>query len=86
VSAGGVLSADDLAELVLGRYMEERNQFLSDEARSTSTVMRPKPSRRGSGARRDGVDGWLQSMELRESGWVGVIDRNLQSLEQRAAE
>ena len=63
-----------------GRYMEERNQYLSDEARGTLTRYSGEAERAWQQGRRDGVDSWLQSMELREAGWVGVIDSNLQSL------
>jgi two-component system sensor histidine kinase PfeS len=63
-----------------GRYMEERNQFLSDEARGTLTRYAAEAEEAWRRDRRDGVDRWLQSMELREAGWVGVIDGNLQSL------
>ena len=63
-----------------GRYMEERNQFLSDEARGTLSRYAGEAERAWQSGERDGVDNWLQSMELREAAWVGVIDRNLQSL------
>ena len=63
-----------------GRYMEERNQFLSDEARGTLSRYAGEAERAWQRGERDGVDNWLQSMELREAAWVGVIDRNLQSL------
>ncbi|PMW99916.1 two-component sensor histidine kinase [Pseudomonas sp. FW215-R2] len=63
-----------------GRYMEERNQFLSDEARGTLTRYAAEAEAAWRRDQRDGVDRWLQSMELREAGWVGVIDGNLQSL------
>ncbi|VVO17035.1 Sensor protein PfeS [Pseudomonas fluorescens] len=63
-----------------GRYMEERNQFLSDEARGTLARYAGEAERAWQQGRRDGIDSWLQSMELREAGWVGVIDSNLQSL------
>ena len=63
-----------------GRYMEERNQYLSDEARGTLSRYAGEAERAWQRGERDGVDNWLQSMELREAAWVGVIDRNLQSL------
>ncbi|WP_367085402.1 sensor histidine kinase [Pseudomonas sp. HOU2] len=63
-----------------GRYMEERNQFLSDEARGTLSRYAGEAERAWQRGERDGVDNWLQSMELREAAWVGVIDRNLQSM------
>jgi two-component system sensor histidine kinase PfeS len=63
-----------------GRYMEERNQFLSDEARGTLTRYAAQAEQAWQRGGRNGVDDWLQSMELREASWVGVIGGNLQSL------
>ena len=63
-----------------GRYMEERNQFLSDEARGTLARYAGEAERAWQRAGRSGIDDWLQSMELREASWVGVIGGNLQSL------
>jgi two-component system sensor histidine kinase PfeS len=63
-----------------GRYMEERNQFLSDEARGTLTRYAAQAEQAWQRGGRNGVDDWLQSMELREASWVCVIGGNLQSL------
>ncbi|AZV28464.1 two-component sensor histidine kinase [Pseudomonas syringae] len=63
-----------------GRYMEQRNQFLSDDARRTLSRYAAEAERAWQQGERDGIDSWLQSMELREAGWVGVIGANLQSL------
>ncbi|WP_454565329.1 histidine kinase sensor domain-containing protein [Pseudomonas sp. AIG] len=63
-----------------GRYMEERNQFLSDEARGTLSRYALQAEQAWQHGGRSGVDDWLQSMELREASWVGVIGGNLQSL------
>ena len=63
-----------------GRYMEERNQFLSDEARGTLTRYAAQAEQAWQHGGRSGVDDWLQSMELREASWVGVIGGNLSSL------
>ncbi|WP_248744577.1 MULTISPECIES: sensor histidine kinase [unclassified Pseudomonas] len=63
-----------------GRYMEERNQFLSDEARGTLARYAAEAEAAWQRDQRVGIDRWLQSMELREAGWVGVIGGNLQSL------
>jgi two-component system sensor histidine kinase PfeS len=63
-----------------GRYMEERNQFLSDEARGTLSRYAMQAEQAWQRGGRSGVDDWLQSMELREASWVGVIGGNLQSL------
>jgi len=67
-----------------GRYMEERNQFLSDEARGTLSRYAAEAEQAWQRGQRAGIDSWLQSMELREAAWVGVIDRNLQSLSSAA--
>jgi two-component system sensor histidine kinase PfeS len=66
-----------------GRYMEERNQFLSDEARGTLTRYAGEAEKAWRQDRRDGVDRWLQAMRQREKGWVGVIGGDLQSLGNR---
>lgn len=63
-----------------GRYMEERNQFLSDDARSTLTRYAAEAEQAWQQGQRAGVDSWLQSMRQREAGWVGVISGDLQSL------
>ncbi|SMQ30610.1 Signal transduction histidine kinase [Pseudomonas helmanticensis] len=63
-----------------GRYMEERNQFLSDEARGTLARYAGEAERAWQRGGRNAIDDWLQSMELREASWVGVIGGNLQSL------
>jgi two-component system sensor histidine kinase PfeS len=63
-----------------GRYMEERNQFLSDEARGTLTRYAAEAEQAWQQQQNEGVDAWLQSMRQREAGWVGVIGGDLQSL------
>lgn len=63
-----------------GRYMEERNQFLSDDARSTLTRYAAEAEQAWQQQQHEGVDAWLQSMRQREAGWVGVIGGDLQSL------
>ena len=63
-----------------GRYMEQRNQFLSDEARGTLTRYAAEAEQAWQQRQSAGVDDWLQSMHQREKGWVGVIDGDLQSL------
>lgn len=66
-----------------GRYMEERNQFLSDEARGTLTRYAAEAEQAWQQGQREGVDDWLQTMRQREEGWVGVIGGDLQSLSAR---
>jgi two-component system sensor histidine kinase PfeS len=63
-----------------GRYMEERNQFLSDDARGTLSRYSAEAEQAWTQGGRVGVDRFLQSMQQRESGWVGVISGDLQSL------
>ena len=66
-----------------GRYMEQRNQFLSDEARGTLTRYAAEAEQAWHQRQRVGVDSWLQGMQEREAGWVGVIGGDLQSLSSR---
>ncbi|WP_223510639.1 histidine kinase sensor domain-containing protein, partial [Pseudomonas sp. BF-RE-03] len=63
-----------------GRYMEQRNQFLSDEARGTLTRFAAEAEQAWEQGQSAGVDAWLQDMRQREKGWVGVIGGDLQSL------
>ncbi|WP_077046944.1 sensor histidine kinase [Pseudomonas sp. KK4] len=63
-----------------GRYMEERNQFLSDEARGTLTRYAQEAEQAWQQGQRAGVDSWLQNMRTQEESWVGVIGGDLQSL------
>lgn len=63
-----------------GRYMEEQNAYLDEEARHTLSgyaVCAEQAWRRGGS---EGVDAWLQAMRSRETTWVGVIGNDLQSL------
>ncbi|MBP5075823.1 sensor histidine kinase [Pseudomonas chlororaphis] len=63
-----------------GRYMEQKNLFLSDEARGTLTGYAGEAEQAWSQGQSAGVDAWLQGMAERERHWVGVIGRDLQSL------
>ncbi|AZC32762.1 Signal transduction histidine kinase [Pseudomonas chlororaphis subsp. piscium] len=63
-----------------GRYMEQKNLFLSDEARGTLTGYAAEAEQAWSQGQSAGVDVWLQGMAERERHWVGVIGRDLQSL------
>ncbi|WP_433736685.1 histidine kinase sensor domain-containing protein [Pseudomonas putida] len=67
-----------------GRYMEERNQFLSDDARRTLTRYAAEAEQAWQRRQREGVDSWLQGMQRREKSWVGVIGGDLQSLSSQA--
>ncbi|SDU50860.1 sensor histidine kinase [Pseudomonas mandelii] len=63
-----------------GRYMEQRNQFLSDQARVTLTGYAAEAEQAWRSEQSAGVDAWLHGMKQRETGWVGVISGDLQSL------
>lgn len=63
-----------------GRYMEERNQFLSDESRRTLARYAAEAEQAWQQGQSAGVDAWLQEMRQREAGWAGVIGGDLQSL------
>ncbi|EJL00359.1 sensor histidine kinase [Pseudomonas chlororaphis] len=63
-----------------GRYMEQKNLFLSDEARGTLTGYAAEAEQAWNQGQSAGVDAWLQGMAERERHWVGVIGRDLQSL------
>lgn len=63
-----------------GRYMDKRTGFLSEDARSTLVRYAGEAERAWETGQQTGVDQWLQAMGKVESGWVGVIGRDLQSL------
>ncbi|OOV96390.1 HAMP domain-containing sensor histidine kinase [Pseudomonas sp. MF4836] len=63
-----------------GRYMEQKNLFLSHEARSTLLEYAAQAEQAWAQGQNEGVDAWLQDMGTRESTWIGVIGEDLQSL------
>ena len=63
-----------------GRYMDKRTGFLSQEARSTLLRYASEAERAWESGQQAGVDQWLQALGQVESGWVGVIGQDLQSL------
>ena len=63
-----------------GRYMDKRTGFLSHEARSTLMRYAGEAETAWEQAGQAGVDQWLQALGHVESGWVGVIGQDLQSL------
>lgn len=63
-----------------GRYAEKRNAYLSDEARFTLSEYAAQAERAWVAGQQAGVDTWLQQIGRSESGWVGVIGGDLQSL------
>ncbi|PMZ30087.1 two-component sensor histidine kinase, partial [Pseudomonas sp. GW247-3R2A] len=50
-----------------GRYMEQRNQFLSDQARVTLTGYAAEAEQAWRSEQSAGVDAWLQGMKQRET-------------------
>ena len=63
-----------------GRYMEQKNLFLSEEARITLTRYAAEAEQAWNQHQSAGVDVWLQGIGKRERSWVGVIGADLQSL------
>jgi two-component system sensor histidine kinase PfeS len=63
-----------------GRYMEQKNLFLSDEARGTLTRYAAEAEYAWNHRQSAGIDVWLQELGTRETTWVGVIGGDLQSL------
>jgi two-component system sensor histidine kinase PfeS len=63
-----------------GRYMEQKNLFLSEEARITLTGYAAEAEQAWSQHQSAGVDVWLQGIGKHETSWVGVIGADLQSL------
>ena len=63
-----------------GRYMEQKNLFLSDEARGTLTRYAAEAEHAWNQRQSAGIDVWLQELGKRETTWVGVIGGDLQSL------
>jgi two-component system sensor histidine kinase PfeS len=63
-----------------GRYVQERNLFLSEQARSTLSRYAGEAEQAWLGGRQAGVDAWQAKMAQRETGWVGVVSRELRSL------
>lgn len=63
-----------------GRYMEEQNAFLSEEARATLSGYAAGAELAWNKGGNAGVDAWLHTLGQRERTWVGVIGNDLQSL------
>lgn len=63
-----------------GRYMEEQNAFLSNEARATLSGYAAGAELAWNKGGNAGVDEWLHTLGQRERTWVGVIGNDLQSL------
>ena len=63
-----------------GRYMEEQNAYLDEEARSTLRGYAVSAEQAWNRGGAEGVDAWLQAMRAQETTWIGVIGNDLQSL------
>lgn len=63
-----------------GRYMEEQNAYLSDEARQTLSGYAAGAELAWNQGGSTGVDVWLHGLGKRERTWLGVIGNDLQSL------
>ncbi|MGE8414777.1 MAG: histidine kinase sensor domain-containing protein [Pseudomonas sp.] len=63
-----------------GRYVEQKNLYLSDEARATLRAYAGEAEQAWKSGQQTGVDVWVQQMANREKSWVGVIGSDLQSL------
>ncbi|MGC5704228.1 sensor histidine kinase [Pseudomonas sp. NFXW11] len=66
-----------------GRYVEQKNLYLSDEARATLGQYASEAEQAWKRGQSGGVDAWVQQMAARETTWVGVIGSDLQSLSSR---
>lgn len=63
-----------------GRYVLLQNAYLSKEARHVLGGYAAEAEQAWESGQSAGVDSWLAQMRQRESGWVGVIGQDLQSL------
>ena len=63
-----------------GRYMEQQNAYLSEEAKTTLSGYAAQAEQAWNLGGPLGVDAWLQAMGKRETTWIGVIGNDLQSL------
>ena len=63
-----------------GRYMEQQNAYLSEEAKFTLGGYAAGAEQAWNRGGHAGVDAWLQMLGARETTWVGVIGNDLQSL------
>ena len=63
-----------------GRYVEQKNLYLADEARATLRSYAQEAEQAWKTGQHSGVDAWIQEMAGREKTWVGVIGSDLQAL------
>ncbi|KJK19746.1 histidine kinase [Pseudomonas sp. 2(2015)] len=63
-----------------GRHMDTQNAFLSEQAKSILQGYASDAEQAWLQGGQAGIDAWLAAVGEKESGWVGVIGPNLQSL------
>lgn len=63
-----------------GRYIETRNAYLNAEAHQVLNDYAAQAERAWNSGGQPGIDEWLKQVRLQETGWVGVIGSDLQSL------
>ncbi|MGF6593964.1 two-component system sensor histidine kinase PfeS [Pseudomonas sp. 2835] len=63
-----------------GRHMDTQNAFLSEQAKSTLQGYASEAEQAWLQGGQAGIDAWLALLREKESGWVGVIGPDLQSL------
>ncbi len=63
-----------------GRYIETRNAYLNAEAHQVLNDYAAQAERAWNSGGQRGIDEWLKQVRLQETGWVGVIGSDLQSL------
>ncbi|MGE6386157.1 histidine kinase sensor domain-containing protein [Pseudomonas sp. NPDC078416] len=63
-----------------GRYIETRNAYLNAEAHQVLNDYAAQAEQAWSRGGQRGIDEWLQQVRQQETGWLGVIGSDLQSL------
>ncbi len=63
-----------------GRYIETRNAYLNAEAHQVLNDYAAQAQQAWNTGSQRGIDEWLKQVRLQETGWVGVIGSDLQSL------
>ncbi|WP_233281658.1 sensor histidine kinase [Pseudomonas tructae] len=63
-----------------GRHMDTQNAFLSEQAKSTLQAYAGEAEQAWLQGGQAGIDAWLNGVRQKESGWVGVVGPDLQSL------
>jgi two-component system sensor histidine kinase PfeS len=63
-----------------GRYIETRNAYLNAEAHQVLNGYAAQAEQAWNTGGQRGIDQWLKQVRLQETGWVGVIGSDLQSL------